>query len=99
MYHHFCDFLNLYVSQHVNNVDPTAFSTDVNIIIWETYKYSSPFAATFNAFTRHPIRTLSDYKGKRVCFRKLVLPLLPRMVYGMYYNTPLVSKLLLIKKN
>lgn len=32
MYHHFCDFLNLYITQHVNN----SFSTDVYIVMWDT---------------------------------------------------------------
>lgn len=32
MYHHFCDFLNLYASQHVNG----SFSTDVFIVMWDT---------------------------------------------------------------
>lgn len=32
MYHHFCDFLNLYLTQHVNN----SFSTDVYIVMWDT---------------------------------------------------------------
>lgn len=91
MYHHFCDFFNLYASQHVNNSEYTAFSTDVNILIWETFQYRSPFDTTFQAFTRHPILTLNDFSGKMVCFRNVVFPLLPRMVFGMYYNTPLVS--------
>jgi len=32
MFHHFCDYVNLYLSQHFNNT----FSTDVNIIMWDT---------------------------------------------------------------
>lgn len=32
MYHHFCDFINLYLTQHVNN----SFSTDVYIVMWDT---------------------------------------------------------------
>lgn len=32
MYHHFCDFVNLYVSQHINN----SFSSDINIVMWDT---------------------------------------------------------------
>lgn len=31
MYHHFCDFFNLYATQHVNG----SFDTDVNIVLWE----------------------------------------------------------------
>ena len=36
MYHHFCDFVNLYASQHVNN----SFSTDVYIVMWDTVSTS-----------------------------------------------------------
>ena len=32
MYHHFCDFFNLYASQHING----SFSDDIQIIIWDT---------------------------------------------------------------
>ena len=32
MYHHFCDFFNLYASQHING----SFSDDVQIVIWDT---------------------------------------------------------------
>lgn len=93
MYHHFCDFLNLYASQHVNFTGPRAFSTDINILIWESYPYQSYFSETFKAFTENPIWNLNTFKGKVVCFRNLVLPLLPRMIFGLFYNTPIVSYL------
>uniref|UniRef100_A0A8C0DT92 EGF domain-specific O-linked N-acetylglucosamine transferase n=1 Tax=Balaenoptera musculus TaxID=9771 RepID=A0A8C0DT92_BALMU len=32
MYHHFCDFINLYITQHINN----SFSTDVHVVMWDT---------------------------------------------------------------
>jgi protein O-GlcNAc transferase len=32
LYHHYCDFFNLYASQHVNN----SFDKDINIVIWDT---------------------------------------------------------------
>lgn len=32
LYHHFCDFVNIYAAQHVNN----SFSTDVYIVMWDT---------------------------------------------------------------
>lgn len=91
MYHHFCDFFNLYASLFVNQSHPAAFNTDVQILIWETYPYDSPFRDTFKAFSQRPIWTLSDVQGKRVCFRNVVLPLLPRMIFGLFYNTPIVS--------
>lgn len=90
MYHHFCDFFNLYATLHVNATHAAAFSTDVQVLLWETYAYQSPFAAVWQAFTQHPLQTLVQVRGRRVCFRNLVLPLLPRMIFGLYYNTPLV---------
>lgn len=91
MYHHFCDFFNLYASQHLNSSHPDTFSTDVHILIWESYRYYSNFGETWEAFTRHPLWDLNTFKGKTVCFKNVVFPLLPRMIFGLYYNTPIVS--------
>lgn len=91
MYHHFCDFFNLYASLHVNSSDPDVFSTDVHILIWETYTYQSAFSPVFEAFTRYPIWDLKTFQGKSVCFRNAVFSLLPRMIFGLYYNTPLIA--------
>lgn len=90
MYHHFCDFLNLYASQHVNASSWDAFSTDVHVLVWETYTYRSAFEETFEAFTQHPIWDLKTFRGDTVCFRNVVFPLLPRMIFGLYYNTPII---------
>lgn len=90
MYHHFCDFLNLYASLHVNVSHPAAFSTDVHILIWETFTYHSAFQDTWEAFTDHPLWDLKTFRGDTVCFRNMVFPLLPRMIFGLYYNTPII---------
>ncbi|KAF4526720.1 hypothetical protein B566_EDAN015752 [Ephemera danica] len=90
MYHHFCDFFNLYASLHLNATHPDAFTTDVNILIWETYTYTSSFSAAFKAFTQHPILDLKAFRGDVVCFKNVVFPLLPRMIFGLYYNTPII---------
>ncbi len=90
MYHHFCDFFNLYVSLHLNATSKYMFSKDVNILIWETYNYLSNFEITWSAFTKNPLWNLRSFQGKRVCFRKVMFPLLPRMIFGLYYNTPIV---------
>lgn len=90
MYHHFCDFVNLYASQHLNASHWEAFSTDVHILIWETYSYRSAFEDTFQAFTTNPIWDLKTFRGETVCFKNIVFPLLPRMIFGLYYNTPII---------
>lgn len=89
MYHHFCDFVNLYISQHINN----SFSSDINIVMWDTsvYGYGDLFAATWRAFSEYDIIHLKTYDSKRVCFKDVVFSLLPRMRYGLFYNTPLIS--------
>ncbi|RWS16710.1 EGF domain-specific O-linked N-acetylglucosamine transferase-like protein [Dinothrombium tinctorium] len=86
MYHHFCDFINLYLTLHLNN----SFSMDNNILIWDIFPYKSNFGLTWKAFTQNPILDLSKFKGKHVCFKDVVFPLLPRMIFGMYYNMPLI---------
>jgi protein O-GlcNAc transferase len=91
MYHHFCDFVNLYASQHLNFTHPSSFSTDNHILIWETHDYWSPFAQVFSAFSENHIWTLNYFKGQRACFKNIVFPLLPRMIFGLYYNTPLIN--------
>lgn len=89
MYHHFCDFLNLYISLHL--ASDSAFMRDNQVILWDSIPYRSNFALIWTAFTRNPIQTLSDFRGKRVCFSGAVtFPLLPRMIFGLYYNMPLV---------
>ncbi|CAL4082288.1 unnamed protein product [Meganyctiphanes norvegica] len=91
MYHHFCDFLNLFAAQHVNNTNDHSFSTDVQILIWRTSPDTSNFAPMWDAFTKWPVWSLEDVAGKRICFKQVVLPLLPRMSFGLFYNTPIVS--------
>lgn len=90
MYHHFCDFFNLFASQHING----SFSDDVFIVMWDTsYRtYMDFFADTWSAFTRHPVQRLSDFDGKRMCFKEAVFPLLARMRKGLFYNSYLLPE-------
>lgn len=90
MYHHFCDFLNLYASLHINVSHPNAFSSDIQMLIWETFTYRSAFQDTWEAFTDNPLWDLKTFRGETVCFKHLVFPLLPRMIFGLYYNTPVI---------
>ncbi|TKC46461.1 hypothetical protein EI555_017696 [Monodon monoceros] len=96
MYHHFCDFINLYITQHINN----SFSTDVHVVMWDTlapplsqssYGYGDLFSDTWKAFTDYDVIHLKTYDSKRVCFKEAIFSLLPRMRYGLFYNTPLIS--------
>lgn len=90
MYHHFCDFLNLYASIHLNATHWDAFSKNVHILIWESYTYHSAFTETWEAFTNNPIWDLKTFRGEVVCFKNVIYPLLPRMIFGLYYNTPII---------
>lgn len=86
MYHYFCNFLNLYATMHLNN----RFSDDNEIIIWDGVKPWSNFELMWSAFSRNRLRTLQEFGNKKVCFKNYIFALLPRMVDGLYYNTPLV---------
>ncbi|KAI6650615.1 hypothetical protein LOD99_7665 [Oopsacas minuta] len=90
MYHHFCDFVNLYASQHLNR----SFSRDVELIRWDTgtLYYQDLFKSVWKVFTSHAIRSLSEFSGKIVCFKEAMFSLPPRMYYGLFYNMPLVPQ-------
>ncbi|XP_075704070.1 EGF domain-specific O-linked N-acetylglucosamine transferase-like isoform X2 [Rhinoderma darwinii] len=63
LYHHFWDFVNLYITQHINN----SFSTDVHIVMWDTsfYGYGDLFSETWKAFTDYEVTHLKAYDSKR----------------------------------
>ncbi|XP_022699084.1 EGF domain-specific O-linked N-acetylglucosamine transferase-like [Varroa jacobsoni] len=87
MYHHFCDFVNLYATLHFNQ---TAFQ-NINVIVWDGYPYRSNFGAMWRIITDRPLRHIGEFKNKgKVCFSNLLLPFLPRMIFGLYYNMPLI---------
>lgn len=90
MYHHFCDFVNLYASQHVNG----SFSRDIELIRWDTSTlyYQDVFESVWRVFSNQAIRSLSEFAGKIVCVREAMFSLLPRMFYGLFYNMPLVPQ-------
>ncbi|KAF6023192.1 EOGT [Bugula neritina] len=90
MFHHFCDFVNLYVTQHLNS---TTFSLDNHIIAWQTNGggFSDPFGAMWKVFTKHPVTAIGSYVGKKVCFKDVVFALPPRQRLGLFYNMPLID--------
>lgn len=87
MYHHFCDFFNLYASQHVYG---SWFDKNVTIVMWDTMTsyYFDPFKLSWKVFTDHKVQTLMDFEKQKVCVRgDVMFPLLARMHSGLYYNT------------
>lgn len=85
LYHHFCDFFNLYLTQHTNN---SWFGTDVQIIRWgDHYRFRDPFMDAWSAFTDHEVLSLRDFVGKKLCLPDVTFALLPRMAHGLYYST------------
>lgn len=86
MYHYFCNFLNLYATIHLNN----RFSDDNQIIVWDNQLPRSNFELMWSVFSRNKPMSIREFEGKRVCFKKVIFSLLPRMVNGLYYNTPLI---------
>ena len=92
MYHHFCDFFNLYISLHLNStLYRDSFERNVNILVFENGPYKSTFSDIFKAFTKHDILDLNSFGRKNVCFKNLLFPLLPRMPFGLFYNTPVIT--------
>lgn len=70
MYHHFCDFINLYVTQHVNN----SFSRNVNIVLWDTSQneYWSYFSDMWKVFSsRKPIHLKTFDKKKALNIKSI----------------------------
>eukprot|EP00080_Pristionchus_pacificus_P010706 PDM70726.1 itsn-1 [Pristionchus pacificus] len=49
------------------------------------------FKPAWSAFTQNPPVELIALDGKKVCFKKALLPLLARQRYGMYYNMPMTD--------
>ncbi|QQP53152.1 Uncharacterized protein FKW44_005519, partial [Caligus rogercresseyi] len=64
MYHHFCDFFNLYASLHVNGSE-YMYSDDVRVLVWENQPYISSLAPVWKAFTRYPLWNLNSFGGQR----------------------------------
>ncbi|CAJ0602345.1 unnamed protein product [Cylicocyclus nassatus] len=90
MYHHFCDFVNLYASQHING----SFSQQVDVVWWDTHSggfVDAFFGDTWKAFSDSKPVELAALAGRRVCFKNVLLPLLARQRFGLYYNMPLVE--------
>ena len=66
MYHHFCDFVNLYVTQHTNN----SFLQNVNIVFWDTSgaEYWSYFSDMWKIFSNKKPIHLKSYDKKKVIY-------------------------------
>ncbi|KIH58449.1 hypothetical protein ANCDUO_11345 [Ancylostoma duodenale] len=105
MYHHFCDFVNLYASQHINGSFnrkvALSFSPDhpqnpkiqVDVVWWDTYSggfVDALFGDTWKVFTDSKPVELTALAGRRVCFKNALFPLLARQRFGLYYNMPMV---------
>ena len=89
MYHHFCDFFNIFMSLNLNgSVVPEPAGRQ--ILILDNHPYHSSFRPAWKSVTDRPLWDLNSVAGKRICFTDLLMPLLPRMVYGLYYGTPLI---------
>ena len=85
MYHHFCDFFNLYLSLHLNNSlsnnnNHAVWNRDNQVIILENLPTTvkSPFSVSWSAFTSNSLLNLDDLAGKVVCIKNAVFPMLAR---------------------
>nr|CAB3242749.1 glycosyltransferase aer61 precursor [Phallusia mammillata] len=86
MYHHFCNFFNLYLTQLANS---SWFGTDVQIIRWDASpRYGDLFPSSWKVFTNSDHKSLADFTGKRLCIADATFAFLPRMMLGLFYSTP-----------
>ncbi|XP_075526517.1 EGF domain-specific O-linked N-acetylglucosamine transferase-like isoform X6 [Dermacentor variabilis] len=69
MYHHFCDFLNLYLTMHFNN----SLAGDFDILIWDTLPYKGTFLPMWSAFHSGKLRSLSEFRGKKEDYVRVTL--------------------------
>jgi len=89
MYHHFCDFFNMFLSLNLNDsLSPEPAGRQV--IILDNHPYHSSFKPAWQSLTNRTLWDLNSVAGKRICFKDILFPLLPRMVYGLFYGTPLI---------
>ncbi|CAK8675539.1 unnamed protein product [Clavelina lepadiformis] len=90
LYHHFCDFFNLYLTQLANN---SWFGTNVQIVRWDmTFRYGELFGSSWKAFTDYDHVSMREYQGKRLCIPDATFAFLPRMAFGLFYSTPLEER-------
>uniref|UniRef100_A0A0N4ZHL2 Uncharacterized protein n=1 Tax=Parastrongyloides trichosuri TaxID=131310 RepID=A0A0N4ZHL2_PARTI len=90
LYHHFCDFLNLYASQHINKT----FDKNIDILWWDTSAQGyidETFGSVWKVFSNNKPKELIHYAGKKLCFKNAMFPLLARQIFGLFYNTPIVE--------
>jgi len=98
IYHHLCDFFNLYLSLHLNHSLVEAAGDrwsswevgDKQVLVLDNNLYNSGLSPLWRAFTERPLWNYEAVVGRAVCFKQVVFPLLPRLVLGLFYNTPLV---------
>ncbi len=64
MYHHFCDFINLYATQHANN----SFSKNVQIVFYDTSlsDYWRYFSEMWKVFSKKKPIHLKEFDKKKV---------------------------------
>ena len=92
---YFCDFLNLYLSLHMNHSlggleDSAAWARDKRVLILENSPrggHWSPFSAAWAAFTRHPVTDLTQVAGKVVCIKNAVFALPARYTITIELET------------
>ncbi|KAL3852257.1 hypothetical protein ACJMK2_015923 [Sinanodonta woodiana] len=88
VYSRFCDFINLYITQHLNN----SFMTDANIIMWDTSTLTLKdlYQSVWPAFTDRFVHPLRYYDGKRICIKDVIFTFLPVNGTSIYCNMPVI---------
>ncbi|XP_044531727.1 EGF domain-specific O-linked N-acetylglucosamine transferase [Gracilinanus agilis] len=84
-------FMKLDAGNCANYPSVTEEEDNIPDFIQSSYGYGDLFSETWKAFTDYDVIHLKAYDSKTVCFKEAVFSLLPRMRYGLFYNTPLIS--------
>lgn len=74
------NFINLYATIHLNN----KFSDDNQIVVWGSkLPGGNMFDQIWPAFSRYPPVDIGHYNGTKVCFKKFIFVMPPKMVDGL----------------
>lgn len=88
LYDYLTSFINLYATIHLNN----RFSEDNRVIVWNSHlPRSKTFEQMWYAFSKLPPVSIGQLDGKKVCFKKFVFAIPPRMRDGLNTDKHLVE--------
>ena len=89
LYHHFCDFFNLYASQHING----SFDDDIHIVMWDTVSHTVTYQQQCSSIAPTAVDLRQTHKHQLCILRfcwvlvKACLPLPQWLVASLFTIT------------